>query len=95
MFRWILESAKQGDVTAQHVLASIYLRGQIKKRNRELAYAWAGVASAGGFLKSRSLRNNIETVMTDKEISAARIRARDLWERHGNKNEHGKPSPST
>jgi len=92
-YKWILESAKQADVTAQYVLASIYLQGVLKERNIILAYAWAGIASAGGHIFSRNLRNNLEKSMTLSMIEEARAKARELWLEYGNqsyKNESDK-----
>ena len=60
----------------------MYLNGIGVNQNRLKAYAWFGVASAGGHRQAIKLREAIATQFSSNQLENARNMARELWLMH-------------
>ena len=83
VFDWLQTLAENGHVTAQFQLGNKYLSGSGAPKDRIAAYAWLGVAAAGGFQRARAPRDRIGARLYPAELKQARALARRLWTRHG------------
>lgn len=84
-FKWFLEIAKKGDITAQYLVGDLYYHGKGIPNSDIKSYAWLGVAAANGYKAAISLRNKVELSLDDKELNNSRDYARKLWVKYGNK----------
>jgi len=69
---------------AQFRLGSIYHNGQGIPQDNVKAFAWYGIAAAGGIKSAQRIRDEIQSRLTHDEIEQARKLARELWEKYGN-----------
>ena len=79
MITWYERAAAQGNLHAQYKLGSIYLNGEGVEVDRETAYAWFGIAVAGGHEQALSPRDAIAIQLSEEELEAARLKAREMW----------------
>lgn len=75
--------AEAGDARAQNDIGVMYGKGLGVSEDPVLAYAWYGVASAGGDQVALRLRERLAARLSDAQIARARELARDLHVRFG------------
>ena len=74
-------SASQGNAEAQANIGHLYRAGYGVDRDYVLAYAWYGVAAAGGFEMGPELRESVAQLLTPSQLEQGRTVARGLWTR--------------
>jgi TPR repeat protein len=74
-------------VVEQFILGTMYYAGLGVSQDNFRAYAWFGIASAGGLQAGQIFRDQIESEITASELQEARKLARELWNKYGNKPE--------
>ena len=87
---WFLEVARQKNVVAQFKLGSIYHNGHGVPRDDIKAYAWYGIAAAGGVKSAEILRDEIQAQLSQEELEQARKLSKELWENYGNTRQDSK-----
>jgi hypothetical protein len=85
-----LDVARQKNVVAQFRLGSIYHNGYGVPQDDIKAYAWYGIAAAGGIEPAEELRDEIQGQLTPEELTQARKLSRGLWEKYGNTKQDSK-----
>ena len=80
-----LKAAEQGHAMAQYSLGSMFYFGQGIPKDDINAYAWLGIAAAGGFEPAQNYRDVIASQISPEELEQAQILARELWGKYGNK----------
>ncbi len=85
--QWLQNQTQAKDVTAQYFLATLYYEGKLVPADIIQAYAWAGIAAAGGMIKAQPLRIKLESRLNPSNLRAARQLSRSYWQKYGNKTE--------
>jgi TPR repeat protein len=91
--QWYIDAARKEHVMAQFRLGSVHHNGQGVPRDDVKAYAWYGIAAAGGFKPAQRLRDEIQWQLSQEELQQARKLAKELWEKYGNKKQDIERSP--
>ena len=80
---WFTTAAQEKKLIAQYHLGNIYFRGIIVEQDFVNAYAWVGIAAAGGYKPAEIKRDEIEDYMTPDERERAHTLAKELWKKYG------------
>lgn len=75
---WYRKSAQQGHIRAQYNMAVLHLHGHGVDRDPVEAYAWLLQASGGGHEDSRALIQDLDAILNDRQVAAARERSTQL-----------------
>lgn len=75
---WYRKSAQQGHVRAQYNMAVLHLHGHGVERDPVEAYAWLLQSSRGGHEASGSLMRDLDAILNDRQVAAARERSTKL-----------------
>ncbi len=82
---WFQRSAKQGNAAGQANVAHMFRTGEGVGRDYLMAYAWYGVAAAGGHPGAPGYRDAVAQYLTREELHAGRDLARQLFIKYGSK----------
>lgn len=75
---WYRKSAQQGHARAQYNMAVLHLHGHGVERDPVEAYAWLLLSTDGGHEDSRSLLGELDAILNDRQVAAARERSTQL-----------------
>lgn len=75
---WYRKAALQGHSRAQYNMAVLHLHGHGVERDPVEAYAWLLQAAAGGHEPSSALLDNLDSILNQRQVAAARERSSAL-----------------
>ena len=79
---WFRRAAEQGDLHAQNNIAYLYYTGRGVPRDMTYAYMWFAFAASQGSESAATMRDWIETQLSEEQIARARSMA-DEWQPGG------------
>lgn len=81
--KWYEKAALQGEGMAMHGLAVLYAKGLGVPKNLIKAYGWNNVAATQGWGMAKSYREELEKVMSEKQIDEAQKLSMELFRKYG------------
>lgn len=83
---WFEKAAQQGMVIAQYNVGMMwYLGNSDQGGDLVKAYAWLGLASAGGHPNARGVQEHIEPLLSDEELQQSQDLSSELYSQFGSK----------
>ena len=81
--RWYEKAALQGEGMAMHGLAVLYAKGLGVPKSLINAYAWNNVAATQGWGMAKSYPEELEKIMSEKQIGKAQKLSMELFRKYG------------
>lgn len=81
IYHWLNNLAREGDMQAQHLLATFYIQGRGVPQNFVHAYSWFSIAAASGHPPAIASRDAVAGLMSATQLEQGQALAMEYFEK--------------
>jgi len=88
IYHWLTKLAREGDIQAQHLLATFYIQGRGVPQNFVHAYSWFSIAAASGHPPAITSRDAVAGLMSPSQLEEGQNLSMELYRKYVEERDH-------